>query len=65
MKVKLNNKEVEISSTNLLELSRELSLPQQGVAIAVNNGMIPRNSWADTKLEEGASVVIIKAACGG
>lgn len=65
MKIKVNNKEIEISSTNLLELSCELSLPQQGIAVAVNNSMIPRTSWADTTLQEGASIVIIKAACGG
>ena len=32
---------------------------------ALNNRMIPRADWGDTPLEEGASVVIIKAACGG
>lgn len=65
MKIRLNGKELESSSANLLELSYELSLPQQGVAIAINNRMIPRAAWANTKLEEEASIVIIKAACGG
>ena len=36
-----------------------------GVAMALNNRMIPRADWGDTPLEEGASIVIIKAACGG
>ena len=65
MKIRLNGKELESSSANLLELSYELSLPQQGVAIAINNRMIPHTAWANTKLEEEASIVIIKAACGG
>jgi len=65
MKIRLNGKEVESSSTNLLELSYELSLPQQGIAIAVNNCMIPRTAWSNTQLEEEASIIIIKAACGG
>lgn len=65
MKVSINNKEVETVATTLSELTVELSLPAQGVAVAVNNRMIPRTEWAEYALSEGASVVIIKAACGG
>ena len=43
----------------------ELQLPQKGVAVAIDNQMIPRGSWAQTALQEGARIVIIKAACGG
>ncbi len=65
MKVLINNKEVETAAVTLLQLTEELSLPAQGIAIAVNNRMIPRAEWADYALPESASVVIIKAACGG
>ena len=47
------------------ELSEELELPRQGVAVAVNNKMVPRTEWEQYALAEGMSVVIIKAACGG
>ena len=65
MKVSINNKEVETDAVTLLQLTTELSLPGQGVAVAVNNRMIPRTEWADYALSEGISIVIIKAACGG
>ena len=40
-------------------------LKKQGVAIAINNRMIPRSQWAVQEIKEGDSLVIIKAACGG
>lgn len=65
MKVIINNKETEISSANLNQLAEELSLPQKGVAVAVNNKMVPRTEWETYALAENDNVVIIKAACGG
>lgn len=65
MKVSVNNKEVETDSTVLSQFVEEMALPTQGIAIAVNNRMVPRTEWADYTLNEGLSIVIIKAACGG
>ena len=65
MKVLINNKEVETEAVTLLQLTNELSLPAQGVAVAVDNRMVPRAVWTDYALSEGISIVIIKAACGG
>lgn len=65
MKIQINNKEVETEAKNLSELAQEMALPATGVAVAVNNKMVPRAQWADTALTEGIAVVIIKAACGG
>lgn len=65
MKITVNNKEVETWATTLLQLTEELALPVAGIAVAINNRMIPRPQWGDCPLKEGASIVIIKAACGG
>lgn len=65
MRITINSKETETFSTNLATLAQELALPERGVAIAVNNKMIPRTTWGDTMLAENDNVVIIKAACGG
>ena len=65
MKVKINNKDTETGASTIGALADELSLPQKGIALAVNNRMIPRMKWASTSLAENDSVVIIKAACGG
>ena len=65
MKVKINNKDTETSASTVGALAEELLLPQKGIALAVNNRMIPRMEWASRLLAEKDSVVIIKAACGG
>lgn len=65
MKIFVNNKEVETQAQTLLQLADEWSLPAQGVAIAIDNRMIPRTQWGETPIAEGTSVVVIKAACGG
>ena len=50
MNIKVNNKEMIVpEGSSLSQLSQTLNLPEKGVAIAVNNQMIPRQ----------------KAACGG
>ena len=65
MQINVNNKPLSTSATSLGTLATELSLLEKGVAVAVNNKMVPRNQWEQTPLSEGMSVVIIKAACGG
>ena len=65
MKVSVNNKETETSAVNLARLVEELGLPLLGVAVAVNNRMVPRAEWDGYALSEGANIVIIKAECGG
>ena len=64
MKIKVNNKEVETGACHLLKLSQELKLPT-GIAVAVNNRMIPRTEWEHFVLREHDELVIIKAVCGG
>ena len=65
MNVQINNQDRQTEARNLQDLAIELQLPQKGVAVAIDNQMIPRGNWAQTALQEGARIVIIKAACGG
>ena len=65
MNVQINNQDRQTEARNLQDLALELQLPQKGVAVAIDNQMIPRGSWAQTALQEGVRIVIIKAACGG
>lgn len=65
MQILINNQTAETKASTLIQLAEELALPIQGVAIAVNNRMIPRSEWNDTPLSEGENVIIIKAAYGG
>ncbi len=66
MTIKVNNKETELAQGNTIaDLASQLGLPEKGVAIALNNRMIPRAQWAEQTLQTNDSLVIIKAACGG
>ena len=65
MKIRINNKETDVQAKSLLDLAKELSLPERGVAVAVNNRMIPRTDWKQTTLKDDDNIVIIKAVCGG
>ena len=63
MKISVNNKEVETAAVSISALVEELSLP--GIAVAVENRLVPRTAWDGYALAEGMNIVIIKAACGG
>ena len=65
MKVTINNKETETQAKTIRELAQELDLPATGVAVAINNEMVPRDEWENTIITEGADIVIVKAFCGG
>lgn len=66
MKVQVNNKEMEINaSSTVAQLANMLELPSAGIAIAVNNQMLPRTGWNLSTLQENDNIVVIKAACGG
>ena len=65
MKLKVNDKEVKTGATNLFLFSQEQNLPTTGIAVAVNNRMIPRTEWNSFALNDGDNILIIKAVCGG
>ena len=65
MKIIINSKAHETLSTTVAELSKELGLPDSGVALAVNYQMVTREKWAETLLKENDDILIIKAASGG
>ena len=65
MKLKVNDKEVETGATTLSQFSQEQNLPTSGIAVAVNNRMVPRAEWNSYVLNEGDNILIIKAVCGG
>jgi sulfur carrier protein len=38
---------------------------KRGLAVAVNDAVVPRNNWAAQRLSEGSQVLIIQATQGG
>ena len=65
MKLKVNNQEVETGVITLSQFSQEQNLPTTGIAVAVNQRMVPRTKWDSYTLNEGDNIIIIKAVCGG
>lgn len=66
MQVWINDKPQEIdNSANLAAIIADLSLPQHAVAVAVNDAIIPRDSWSDVSLKENDRVAVFQAIAGG
>lgn len=65
MQVIINNETKEIQAATVAALATELGLPERGVALAVENSIVPRTAWGETALSEGSRITIIKAAFGG
>lgn len=66
MNVTINNKPTELEAgATLRSIAESNRLPDKGVAIAVNNNMVPREQWDSHSLAEGDSIIILKAFCGG
>ena len=65
MKLWVNNKETISTAATLRLLADELSLPEKGIAMAVDNKMVPRADWDGFALSDGMHIIIIKAVCGG
>jgi sulfur carrier protein len=66
MRVYLNNKEMETAESTLASfLQSQALLETRGIAVAVNEEVIPRNEWARQALHENDSILIITATQGG
>jgi len=66
MTITLNGSRQEIADgTTFDQLVAVFSLPDRGVALAMNSEVIPRSVWASTRVLPDARVEIITAAQGG
>ena len=67
MEIKLNNQiKIFPEHCNIQQLL-DIVVPekQKGIAIAVNNSVIPKNTWHVQLLKQNDEVLIIKATQGG
>lgn len=66
VRILLNDQPAETAATDLLALMREHGLAEEaGVAVAVDGTVVPRGRWSETRLAEGAQILVIRAAQGG
>jgi thiamine biosynthesis protein ThiS len=66
MLVKINGTEVTVDKgTTVADVAEQNDAAKTGTAIAVNDKLVRRQQWQATQLNEGDTIVIIKAAYGG
>jgi sulfur carrier protein len=73
MKVIVNGERRELPAdatvSSVLELLAQDGVPRaagsRGVAVALDNEVVPRGRWASTRLAEGAHVEVLAAIQGG
>ena len=65
MKLIVNNTIIETEAATLAQLCEQQQLPAKGVAVAVDNKMVPRAQWDSFELNEAQKITILKAFCGG
>ena len=65
--IQVNGKSEPLAAATLEALlaEREVDTGQRGIAVALNGAVVPRAAWADTSLQPGDSVEIVRARQGG
>ncbi len=66
MEVNLNGKpQIITDNQSVAEMIANLYDTDKGIAVAVNNALVPRGEWEQHRLMPADDIVIIKAAYGG
>lgn len=53
------------SGTTLDRLVRDVAGDRTGIAVAVNDAVVPRGSWPAAALDDGDRVEVLSATAGG
>jgi sulfur carrier protein len=65
MRVVVNEKTVDVDArTTVSGLLNSLGFPDRGVAVAMDDAVLPRSRWA-TELFDGARLEVVTAVQGG
>ena len=69
MEITINNKPKTLEACDSISVQQLLNLEipekQKGVAIAINNTVIPRTEWQHHRVNSHDKIIIIKATQGG
>ncbi len=65
MKVKINGNLKEVSSSNLLEILKELGFDHQRYVVVLNENIVPKSQVAETLVNEGDDIEILTIMGGG
>lgn len=65
MIINVNEKQVEVAdATTVAALLASMGYPDRGIAVAVDQAVLPRSRWATT-LSDGARLEVVTAVQGG
>ncbi len=67
MKVFINHEPIEVSGSeqSLQALLEREEMVKPGMAVAIDNKVVPRREWPHTQLRDGMRLTVIHAVCGG
>jgi len=67
MEITINNKQTKVEETTSLAAVVHSTHGEntKGIAVAINQTVIPKNEWTSTTLNQNDSIIIIKATQGG
>ncbi|MFA6824905.1 MAG: sulfur carrier protein ThiS [Bacteroidales bacterium] len=67
MKIKVNNREkIMPENISITELVKLLNYSDTvGIALALEQEVVPKSDWDKTFLKDGENITIIQATCGG
>lgn len=67
MTIIFNNNPIQLApSVNTVKaLVAHKELPASGIAVALNNRVVPKARWGVTELKDNDKVTVITAVCGG
>lgn len=67
MEITVNHKNYQLQEICSVEqmLNNVLQIPAQGIAVAINQTIIPKSDWGKRQLQAGDKVTLIRATQGG
>ena len=64
--INVNNQSKQISENNsVTQLLHQLSQPEHGIAVAINQQIITKKDWNSKKISDNDDILIIQATQGG
>ena len=65
MRIWLNGQAQDVEADTVADVVTRLTTATKGVAVAVDDMVVPRSQWARTELRDGARVEVLVATQGG
>ena len=65
MKLEINGNIEEVQSNNVEAMLDELKMNKQGIAVAINEAVVPKSMWAKFQINGQDKIMIIMATAGG